>query len=48
MRKRQIVKNGGTNYIKLSTADMIDLGLDVGDWVDIEEINLCKQKFKEK
>jgi len=48
MRKRQIVKNGGTNYIKLSTADMIDFGWTTGDYVDIEEVNLCKQKSKEK
>ncbi len=39
MRLRKITKVGGSWFIKLEPADLKDLDLKEGDFVDIEDIN---------
>jgi len=39
MRLRKITKVGGSWFIKLEPADLKDLNLKEGDFVDIEDIN---------
>ena len=38
VRLRQIKKYGDSNAIKLEPADLKDLGIATGDWIDIEDI----------
>ena len=37
MRLREIVKRGGSVYIKLRPSDLHDLDLHIGDWIDVED-----------
>ena len=45
MRKRIIKKYGNTWVIKLEPSDVKDFGLAEGDSVDIEDLNLLKEKL---
>jgi len=42
MRKREIVKVGGSIDIRLQPADLTDLELKEGDFVDIDDITKVK------
>ena len=48
MRIREIVKVGHSYDIRLKPSDLGDMGLKVGDFVDIEEIILTKLKEEKK
>ena len=48
MRKRTIRKYGNTFIIPLSTVDMKDFELEVGDEVDIEDLLVLNNKKKVK
>ncbi len=48
MRYRPIKKYGGTFIITLSSADVKDFELKVGDEVDIEDIIKNRKKVKKK
>ncbi|GBE19380.1 hypothetical protein BMS3Abin17_00103 [archaeon BMS3Abin17] len=44
MRKRKIKQYGNTWVIKLETSDVKDFELEEGDEVDIDDLNLLKNK----
>lgn len=46
MRNRRIKKYGGSWVIVLSPSDVTDYGLVEGDIVDIEDLNLLKEKSR--
>jgi hypothetical protein len=47
MRSRQIVKRGGSYYIKLAPVDLKDFDLWVGDFINLSEIIKVKSKLKQ-
>jgi len=48
MRKRKIIKVGGSFDIRLTPADIEDFGLVEGDVVDIDDLNLIRQEVPKK